>query len=111
MISIGSNILTFLAGIIVLIIFSATILTKYATSGKGAYSIDKLKLSIPIIGNFGKKALSARVGRVLSILISSGIPLLKAIEVTGGTIKNQVFKKELEKSMYGLKHGKACLIQ
>jgi type IV pilus assembly protein PilC len=78
----------------------------YGATQTGSYNIDKKKLVIPIFGRLQIKMLSADFCRLLSILVSSGIPLLQAIKVAGRTLNNQVFRKELDEAREGLRHGK-----
>lgn len=94
--------LTLLPALILVII----IVNSYAATQKGSYNIDKMKLAAPISGRLWSRMLSADFCRLLSILVSSGIPLLQAIKVAGKTLNNQVFKKELELAREGIRHGK-----
>ncbi|TYP51613.1 type II secretion system F family protein [Thermosediminibacter litoriperuensis] len=71
-----------------------------------AYAIDKFRLSMPVLGPLQKKSTSAMLCRVLAILISSGIPLVKAIEVAENTQNNQVFKRDLQRARENLRMGK-----
>ena len=102
----SSNVVKLFATSFVLLFLLVSIMLKCMESEKIAYQIDSLKLSMPFIGQLIKKAASSKVARVLYILVSSGIPLLKALEVAGNTIKNQVIKKELVRIRIGLKQGK-----
>jgi len=95
----------FIATVMVLFIL-LSIMLKYMESDEIVYQIDRLKLSIPFLGILTKKTASSKVARVLYILVSSGIPLLKALEVAGNTVKNRVIKKEILNMRIGLKRGK-----
>jgi type IV pilus assembly protein PilC len=103
---ISSNIVKIFLITFVLFFVLLLIMLKYMESEKTVYQIDSLKLSIPFVGQLIKKSVSSKVARILYILVSSGIPLLKALEVAGNTVKNQVIKKELVKIRIGLKEGK-----
>lgn len=103
---ISSNAFKLFAIIFILIIISITAMATILTSREAMYRIDMIKLSIPFIGKLVKKASLAKVTRILCILISSGIPLLKALEVTSNTVKNSVIKKQLLKIHMGLKRGR-----
>lgn len=82
------------------------ILSRCIKSERLSYQLDKLMLSIPFVSELVKKDLSARIMRVLYILVSSGIPILNAIEIAAGTVKNRVMIRELQKMMIGLSQGK-----
>ena len=51
--------------------------------------LDKIKLSIPVIGPLLKKIYTARFARTLSSLYSSGIPVVKALGIAANTIGNK----------------------
>ncbi len=102
----GSNIVNLCIIVFVLFVLLFLGIIKYQESAKIMYQIDKLKLSIPFIGQLIKKSISSQIARLLYILTSSGIPILKALEVSCNTVKNQVIKMELKKVHKGLKQGK-----
>jgi type II secretory pathway component PulF len=91
-----SNILSgywylFLGGIVVILLATRgiTFIEKKA--------LDRLKLSLPIIGKFIRKTESANLASSLSLLISNGIPILGALEIVIPTLSNEVIKDALKK--------------
>lgn len=71
----------------------------------GAIRVDKLILNLPTIGGLQKKIISANICATLSILVSSGIPLIKALEICKSCLSNRVYKNAMENAKYGLKKG------
>jgi type II secretory pathway component PulF len=57
---------------------------------------DRLKLKLPLIGDFMKKSLIAGFARTFALLLANGIPILQAIKITMPTLNNEVFRLELE---------------
>ncbi len=56
---------------------------------RGTAAWDRAKLHIPMgIGDIIRKLAMARFSRTLSTLVSSGVPILQAIEITGDTAGN-----------------------
>ena len=53
---------------------------------KGKMSIDKAKLKLPLWGDLLRKVEIARLTKTLSALLSSGIPMIQALQVTENTI-------------------------
>lgn len=51
-------------------------------------AVDKLKLRLPKVGGLMKIIYTARFARTLSSMYSSGLSMLRALEVTSGTIGN-----------------------
>lgn len=56
----------------------------------GRYNIDKVKLNFPLFGVLVQKVAIARFARTLGTLVSSGVPLLKALTIVKDVIGNEV---------------------
>ena len=57
---------------------------------KGRLFIDTNVLRVPIIGELLRKQSVARFSRTLSTLLSSGVPAVKSLEITGRVVGNRV---------------------
>jgi type IV pilus assembly protein PilC len=73
------------AGIIVVLV--AAVMTY--RHPKGRRMVDKVSLKLPIIGQVIRKVAVARFTRTLGTMISSGVPILDALEVTARTAGNR----------------------
>ncbi len=60
---------------------------------KGAVRWDQFKLRVPVIGTLYRKALTARFCSTLGTLVSSGVPLTEALDVTAGAVNNRVVER------------------
>jgi general secretion pathway protein F/type IV pilus assembly protein PilC len=58
------------------------------------YRVDRILLSLPIIGKIIQTSDLARFSAVASLLIRSGIPFVKAISLAGGTLTSSVLKAQ-----------------
>jgi type IV pilus assembly protein PilC len=56
----------------------------------GQLFIDRLMLSLPILGDMQRKAAVARFTRTLGTLVSSGVSILEGLEITAKTAGNRV---------------------
>ncbi len=54
---------------------------------------DRYLLKLPLLGSFLKKLYLARLALNLSTLISGGLPIVQALEITASIIGNSVFEK------------------
>lgn len=88
-------------GIIGLIVF--IVLGK--KTGEGKYVWDKLKISIPIFGKLFKMTYLARFARSIANLISSGVPIVKTIDITSTAVGNEVYKRKLYLTSEDIKQG------
>lgn len=66
-------------------------------SAKGRLSIDRLKLKMLLFGPIVLKSEIARFCRTLSLLLSSGVAITPALDITISVIDNQVIKAETAK--------------
>ncbi|MCK9594635.1 MAG: type II secretion system F family protein [Candidatus Omnitrophica bacterium] len=74
-----------------------------SSAGKMAFS--GLVLRLPVIGPLILKAELARFARTLELLLRSGLPILKAINITVPTLENEVVKGQLSQSHKSLEQG------
>ena len=75
------------------------------TSPGGRYSVDKFKLNMPIMGAIVGKSTVARFSRTLGTLLSAGVPILEALNITRDTSGNEVFSRALSKVHDGIREG------
>lgn len=77
----------------------------YARTEKGSRVVGKIKLKIPILGDLFTKTECARFSRTLSTLLAAGMPLIEAIETTGKTLDNVIFKDALADAVVQVQRG------
>lgn len=63
----------------------------YKRSSKMQYTLDRVSLRIPVIGNVIKKATIARFARTLSTMFGAGVPLVDALESVAGATGNRLY--------------------
>src|SRR5712691_5657837 len=68
--------------------------------------IDTVLLKLPLIGILLRKIAVARFTRTLGTLISSGVPILEGLDITGRTAGNAVIEKALLSVRKGLEAGR-----
>ncbi|HEX3355959.1 MAG TPA: type II secretion system F family protein [Tepidisphaeraceae bacterium] len=73
----------------------------------GKYFVDAVKLKIPILGSILAKTAIARFTRTLGTLISAGVPILDAINITKETCGNEVFSRALGKVHDAIREGES----
>nr|WP_278246059.1 type II secretion system F family protein [Clostridium pasteurianum] len=91
--------------IIFIIIFLAFLIYKALNIEKVKIYIDKVKISIPILGNFYKKILGSRFTRCFGILQKSGTNLINSIDIISRVVDNAYLEKELKKVMVDIQKG------
>ena len=78
------------------------------TSG-GRVIIDNMKLKMPILGDIQRKSAVSRFSRTLGTLVTSGVPILQALNITRDTAGNVVISHAIEKVHEAVKEGETIV--
>jgi type IV pilus assembly protein PilC len=78
---------------------------KYYDTKNGKMTIDRLLLKVPILGQVLLKSSIARFTRTLGTLVSSGVPILEGLEITGKAAGNSVVKEAVMKTRASISSG------
>jgi type IV pilus assembly protein PilC len=87
------------------IVIGAIATRAYYKTDKGRWHIDTLLLKLPIFGSILRKIAVARFARILSTLLSSGVPILQSLEITSKTAGNIVIEDAIMKVRAGVERG------
>ena len=71
---------------------------------------DQFTIKVPIFGNLIEKNIMARTSRTLGTLISSGVPILEALNITRETAGNAIFEKLFLRVSDRIKEGDSIAI-
>ncbi len=74
-------------------------------SPAGRMLLDHVKLKIPIFGQIALKSTVARFTRTLSTLLTAGVPILEALDITRKTTGNEVMARALANVHDGIREG------
>lgn len=81
--------------------------TKVALKNPGIlYQWDSIKLKIPVLGPLFKKIFLTRIVWSLSLIIRSGIPILKSIELVAKSTENLFLRRKVEEIKKKVESGK-----
>uniref|UniRef100_A0A7C4U737 Type II secretion system F family protein n=1 Tax=candidate division WOR-3 bacterium TaxID=2052148 RepID=A0A7C4U737_UNCW3 len=92
---------------IIVAIGIAIALRTYYRTENGHFVIDGIMLKIPIFGDLIKKQSLTRFSRTLSTLLSSGVNILEALEITAKTSGNKVIEKAILRSRSAIAQGES----
>ncbi len=93
------------------IIVALVIVQKVAgKTGAGRALSDKMKLKMPLFGAMFQKAAIARLTRTLGTLMSSGVPVLQALNIVRDTAGNAVIVNALQTVHDAVKEGDAMAV-
>ncbi len=72
---------------------------------KGRYVLDWIILRLPVIKQLAYKTTVARWTRTLATLISAGVPILEALNITRDTSDNEIYVSMLNKVQNAIRQG------
>lgn len=75
------------------------------TSAKFKRPKSWLVLHLPLVASLSRKLNSALMLRTLSSLFKSGVPILRALHITSGSLSNYYFKKSLDEAAVKVEKG------
>jgi type IV pilus assembly protein PilC len=85
---------------------STFLFQRYIKTPKGKLKWHSFLLRVPVIKTLIIKIAIARFARTFASLMSAGVAVLDALEVTGGAIGNKVIENELKEAARAVKNGK-----
>ena len=84
------------------------VLYQYLRSVAGKKFFAKNLLKVPMIGKFLKMIYLTRFAENLSVLVCSGLPIIRAIDISGAIVGNDVYKKAIFETRDEVKKGLYC---
>jgi Type II secretory pathway, component PulF len=92
-----------------IILFSAVglvvFIARFSRTKVGREFFDNLFLRLPVFKNLLKMLYVSRFADNLSTLISGGIPITRALEITGAIVGNVVYRDAISKTSDGVRKG------
>ena len=92
----------FAIGFIVLFIIA---LRMFGKTKVGRRVLDRFKLKVPVFGKLNHRVALARFSRTLGTLLSSGVPILNALETVGGTVANEIIADAIFEARARIREG------
>jgi general secretion pathway protein F len=93
--------------IIILLVVSVWGIQKWYTSPKGRRTFDEKVLKLPIFGAIIMRTNVSRFTKTLSTLLSSGVPILGAIDITKNIISNTLIAEALDQAKIAVQEGQS----
>lgn len=81
----------------------------FARTAKGAILLDHVKLKAPLFGDLTRKSSISRFARTLGTLVTSGVPILQALNITRDTAGNSVIADAITKVHDSVKEGESIV--
>ncbi|MCB9029454.1 MAG: type II secretion system F family protein [Deltaproteobacteria bacterium] len=82
---------------------------RFLGTDRGKEVFHPIFLKLPIFGELIKKVCVARFSRTLGTMISSGVPLLEALQICAKTSGNKVVERDVMRARVGISEGKSIV--
>ncbi len=93
--------------ILVLLSFGGAAFWRFSKTSVGKRSIDEFMISIPYVGDLQRKLVLTRICDNMATMLSSGVSIVQAIEVTADVVDNLVYKEILQSVLIEVKGGRS----
>jgi type II secretory pathway component PulF len=87
-------------------ILSVVFYRRFSATESGRRSLDKWKISFPVIGKVMKLNLFGQFARTLSTLLHNGVPVLTALKITEKIMPNVILRDAISQTREGVTDGK-----
>jgi type IV pilus assembly protein PilC len=78
-----------------------------ARTERGKVYLDKTRLNFPLFGQLYKKLYLSRIADNLDTMLTSGIPIIRALDITSEVVGSRLYKRLLKETTDGVKSGLA----
>lgn len=87
------------------LIIGGFFLVRFIRTPPGRAAFDQFKLSIPYLSNLFRKLYLARIADNMNTMLVSGIPMVRALELTSSVINNTVYQTIISNAVEAVKGG------
>ena len=79
----------------------------YGLTEKGGQALARMQLKIPLLGGIVRMSGASQFAHTMSTLLTAGMPILQAIEVSGRTVTNRCMSGEIAGTLPGVEGGRS----
>ncbi len=93
--------------VLIFLVFLAVWLWRISSTEQGKVYLDKIRLAVPYVGTLYKQLYLSRISDSMDIMLSSGVQILRVIDITSEVVGSLVYKALLKDVANGVKSGLA----
>ncbi len=105
MLAVGQNAQKYLPFVLIGLVVLAFVLWRWKETDSGADQIDRVILSMPLLGDIRLKHQVASFSRMLSTLLQGGLPLVPAMETAGSSMSSRRILKGVMRAGVRVREG------
>lgn len=107
MLAVGLNAQKYAWAIVVVLVVGIPLFWRWKQSDRGAERVDKMLLSIPLLGEIRLKYQVANFSRILATLLQGGLPLVPAMETAGASMSSRQMLNGILSATERVKEGQS----
>jgi type IV pilus assembly protein PilC len=96
--------------LVLFVIIIAGLVKMYLSSEAGRLKYDRIKFKVPIFGKFQTKSIAANFARTMSTLMTTGVSITEALNMTGNILGNAYAKKCIDKVVVQVQEGRGLYL-
>jgi type II secretory pathway component PulF len=82
------------------------LVVRFIRTPAGRIAFDRFKISIPYVSTLYRKLYLSRISDNMSTMLASGIPMVRALELTSTVINNRIYQGIIDEAVEAVKGGK-----
>jgi type IV pilus assembly protein PilC len=91
--------------LLILVVVGGFFLWRYSRTEDGKYSFAKVKISFPAVKILYRKLYLSRIADNMNVMLLSGIPIVRGLDLTSKIVDNKVFEDVLKQATEDVKTG------
>lgn len=106
MVNVGRMTQKYFVFVLLLLIAAGIGLWRYMQSAEGANRVDRIRVSLPLLGGIWLKYQVAIFARMMATLLSGGLPLVPALETAGSSIQSRYVANAVKYATQKVREGR-----
>ncbi len=90
---------------LILVVIGGFFVWRFLQTPRGRRSLAEFQLAVPYIGELYRKLYLSRISDNLNTMLSSGIQMVRAVEITSTVVGNALYEEKLEEVLEKIKGG------
>jgi type IV pilus assembly protein PilC len=91
--------------LLIFIVIAGFFIARVLSTDSGRNAFDQIKINLPGFGKLYRKIYLARIADNINTMLTSGIPVIRTLEIAGDVVGNSVFKAILDDAVEEVKGG------
>lgn len=93
--------------ILVGLVIAAFLLYQYSQTDNGKGVFSRARIDFPYLGDLYRKLYLSRIADNLNTMLASGIPMIKALDLTANVVDNRIYEEIMRQTLESVKSGSA----